>query len=212
MAIRRVYFLKDNKIKFQDFDIKWNSGFSIKQKQRNIALLHDEISAYYQINKGEILEISTKSKDELGRELSSFNLTMIHNGIKYPLECVYQSSKVFKNVIEEYQVLEVLEASPSLAKKRLSEEDHNNLIGFRCFGKSFPLEPSYLFYDWLYINSINNISNLKERILKYNYFTDIEFNPQKSHSCQARSLALYKWLMINNRLEDYIKNPEMFYK
>ena len=212
MALRRVYFISDNKVKYHDFIIRWNGGFSIKQKQKNIEELHNCISEHFKISKDKILEVSTKSKLDIGKSLSSFNLKIKHNGISYPLECIYQASKVFKNVFEEYQIIEVLNMDPKSAKKRLSLEDHSNLIKFRCFDKDFPLEPMYLFYDWLYINAIKNIPNLIESLKKYTFFTDIEFNPDKSLNCQARTIVLYIWLVNNNKLEDYINNPKYFYK
>lgn len=212
MALRRVYFINENKVKFQNFNIKWNSGFSIQQKQKNIEELHYCISKYYNVCKDKILEVSTASKNELGRMLSSFTLKVFFNGHYYPLECVYQSSKVFKNVFGEYQVLEVLNMDPRSAKKRLTVENHNTLIKFKCFDKEFSLKPSYLFYDWLYISAVKNIPYLSESLNKYDFFTDIEFNPEKSLSCQARTLVLFIWLLRNNKLEEYIKNPNYFYR
>lgn len=212
MAIRRVYYIENNKVRFHNFNIQWNGGFSIGQKQKNIDNLHKCVSEYFKISISNILEVSTKSRLELGRSLSSFNLKMKINGEIYPLECVYQSSKVFKNILGEYQVLDALKMSPKSAKNRLANEDHSTLVKFKCNDQDFPLEPKHLFYDWLYINSVIEISDLIEKLEPFQYFTDIEFNPDKSLNCQARTLVLFIWLVKNNRLEEYLKNPQRFYR
>lgn len=36
---------------------------------------------------------------------------------------------------------------------------------------------------------------------QYDWFTDIEFNPQKSINCQARALTLYKLMQRENTFE-----------
>lgn len=212
MAKRRVYYIEGNKIRFTDFDIEWNHGFSIQQKQKNVRNLHAAISNYFNVQLNQILEVSTKSLEEIGRQLSSFNLKIQTKEGKFPLECFYQSSKVFTNFWGEYQIFEALYMSPKSAKVRLAKENHKCLIKFRCFGKDFPLEPKYLFYDWLYINAVKELPDLINHIFNYKFFTDIEFNPDKSLSCQARTLVLYIWLIKNNRLDDYINNPIYFYK
>lgn len=212
MAIRRVYYIENNKVRFHDFNIEWNPGFSIQQKQKNVKNLHNAISNYFAVSLDKILEVSTKSNIEIGKKLSSFNLKLKVADGAYPLECIYQSSKVFRNTLGEYQVLDALYMNPKSAKVRLYEENHNYLVKFRCFDREFPLEPKYLFYDWLYINAVKDIPNLTGILSQYEYFTDIEFNSEKSLSCQARTLVLYIWLIKNNKLNEYINNPACFYK
>ena len=124
MAIRRVYYLEKNKVKYFDFNIKWNFGSSIQQKQKNVENLHYIISSNFCVPKDRILEVSTKSKLEIGVVLSSFNLKAKLGDNFYPVECVYQSSKVFKNILGEYQIMDALLMSPYQAKARLSMEKH----------------------------------------------------------------------------------------
>ena len=90
MAKRRVYYIESNKIRFTDFDIEWNHGFSIQQKQKNVRNFHVAISKYFNVQLNQILEVSTKSFDEIGKQLSSFNLKIQTNEGKFPLECIYQ--------------------------------------------------------------------------------------------------------------------------
>ena len=45
------------------------------------------------------------------------------------------------------------------------------------------------------------------KILNYECFTDIEFNHKKQYASQARSCAIFKYLFINNQVEDFLDNP-----
>ena len=62
--------------------------------------------------------------------------------------------------------------------------------------------PETAFYDWLYINAILQHKEYIQSILTYQAFTDIEFNPQKSISCQANSAALFVSL-FNRHVVNY---------
>ena len=64
-------------------------------------------------------------------------------------------------------------------------------MGFEFFGEEFPSLPRTAFYDWLYINALQQNEHLAKKLLSFSGFTDIEFNPEKSINCQAHSAALY---------------------
>ena len=66
------------------------------------------------------------------------------------------------------------------------------------FDKTFKLEPKTAFYDWLYIKALGNNKDLINEIRKFNIFSDIKFNPNKSLNCQARSLAIFRTLQERN--------------
>ena len=72
------------------------------------------------------------------------------------------------------------------------------------------LIPRTMFYDFLYISALMQDKKLAEEILKYDIFTDIEFNPQKSLNCQARSVAIFVSLHKRGLLEQYLNNKELF--
>lgn len=61
-----------------------------------------------------------------------------------------------------------------------------------------------MFYDFLYINALISNPDLCERVMGYDTFTDIEFNPKKSLNCQARAMAIFVTLKRNNLLKDYL--------
>ena len=67
-----------------------------------------------------------------------------------------------------------------------------------------------MFYDWIYLKTLQQNPAVASSILEYDAFTDIEFNPKKSFSCQARSAALFVALTNNGQLIDLLKNEEDF--
>lgn len=211
MAIRSVCYIKDTSVVREDFDIKWLSGLSLTQKQKNIETLHNAISERFSVELDRILEVSTKSKTEIGRLLSSFNLKLKINDFDYAFESVYQSSKVFQDGLfdtlqyEDWLILDGYEA------KKRSQKIKLPLAEFRFNQRSFPLEPKTMFFDWLYISCIEQY-NLSLLINQYDYFTDIEFNPEKMVSTQANALCRYKWLVEHNLIEEYLLNPIKYYK
>jgi hypothetical protein len=206
MVIRSVYYIKNNSVVKENFDIKWVSGLALTQKQQNIETLHYAISDRFSVGPGRILEVSTKSKTELGRLLSSFNIKLKINDYDYVFESVYQSSKVFQDgIFDTIQHEEWLKLDGYEAKKR-SQEIKLPLVEFRFNQRSFPLEPKTMFFDWLYISCIKQY-NLSFLINQYDYFTDIEFNPEKMVSTQANSLCKYKWLIEHDLVEEYLLDP-----
>ncbi len=196
----------EQKVKFN-----WHMGMSWQVRQRSSLSMHGSIKE--SDPEAKILEISTKSFDyDLGKALSAFNL--IIDGIR--VENLFQSSKVF-NDGGPYR--DLLKVEPSTAKKdpRIQNKETRHLISFECDGKKYPIEPKSFFYDYIYISALNKNKNLLQRVSEYNTFTDIEFNQKIPYSnskgpfnCQARSCAICVWLLENNLLDDYLKNPEEY--
>ena len=172
------------KIVKNNFEFKFNPGFSVVQKRKNIIALHQAIG-------DKALEVSTKSEEELGRSLSAFNLKI--KGI--PLECVFQASKVYQ-FGGPYK--DLLKASPKDAKRDERHKSSGKLIYFEYEGNEFPLEPKTFFYDWLYIKAVKESikPDFLKNIIQYSYFTDIEFNPKRSINCQAKTVAIIKAMMM----------------
>lgn len=65
--------------------------------KKNIVALHNNFLAEFPEHR--ILEISSKSLQELGTKLCAFSLTKFVPalGADIPVECIYQGSKVFSN-------------------------------------------------------------------------------------------------------------------
>ena len=72
-------------------DFEYIKGMAFSQKQKNVKSFHLSIAEKFPGKR--ILEISTKSDNDLGISLSAFNLKL--NGKS--IESIYQSAKVFEN-------------------------------------------------------------------------------------------------------------------
>jgi hypothetical protein len=208
MANRPVFTLYNSKpyIKETIIEFKFYNGFSEKQKRLSIDSLHKSILNNNMNSK--VLEISSKSDNPLGIKLSAFNLKIkTKNEIEYTIETLFQSSKVFENG-GPYR--DILNKSSKDAKKDERLKNSGKIIEFNCFGNIFNISPKTYFYDWLYVNAVYSNKYLSNEILKYNAFTDIEFNPNKSINCQAKSAALYVSLYKNGLIEKALKSKEDF--
>lgn len=164
-------------------DFKWNPGMAPSQKGKNIKALHTAAKSH---GLDRLLEISSKSKDELGRRLSAFRLKTRVGERSVFFECAYQGSKVFRNG-GPFTDLFVL--SPIDARRDLRLKNSGDMVGFEFLGQRFPLSPKNAFYDWLYINTLLPYQTWITENISFEGYTDIEFNPAKSVNCQARAFA-----------------------
>lgn len=186
-------------------EFTWHPGFAPVQKKKNIEGLHE---AAKQRGLQSILEISTKSDQRLGVRLSAFNLKIEAPPFgDVPLECVYQGSKIFK---DGGPFVDLYTKEPREAKRDERLKNSGDLVGFQFGNNVWKLEPKTAFYDWLYIKSLHKFSDFLERLFVYDGFSDIEFNPEKSLNCQARSCALLVSLMKKNLLSVAITDSEQF--
>jgi hypothetical protein len=187
------------------FQIPWSPGFALVQKKKNIQALHKAAAT---AGYSPLLEVSTKSGEKIGQHLSAFHLkvhTLEFGDI--PLECAFQGSKIFEQGGPYH---DLYSADVRLAKRDPRLHDSGRLIGFKFESTEFPLEPKTAFYDWLYINSIFPHREWLMRLGRYSGFTDIEFNPEKSINCQARSCALFMALMSKDLLKNATESPKAF--
>lgn len=210
MAERPVFIPSDKpdflvETKFVSFS--WFSGFSVAQKQRSIASLHDNIAQTTHMDR--ILEISSKSLTDEGVDASAFNLmieTRKYNR-RFSVECAFQASKVFT---DGGPYVDLLERTSREAKKDERLKSSGRLVAFQFYQDTWPLEPKTLFYDWLYINALSKNQRIADAILTYDCFTDIEFNHERSINCQAYSAALYVTLVKRKLLEEALHSPENY--
>lgn len=201
MAERPVYVptTKAPYVRVYMTDFAWNAGQSATQKRKNIVALHDAFKKV--IPESKILEISSKSLEPLGIKLSAFNLPKYvpSLGHKIPVECVFQGGKVFAS---GGPYTDLYEAKPKDAKRDNRLKTSGMLKNFYFEGEIIPLRPTTAFYDWIYVNALMENPELAEEMVKYDAFTDIEFNPNKSSNCQARAAALYIALHKLGKLEE----------
>ena len=192
-----------------EIDFEYFAGFSVSQKQKSINSLHAEIRKIDASLK--LLEISTKSTNLVGVALSAFNLKLTdeHSGEEYPLENIFQSSKVFE-LGGPYN--DLLNIYPKDAKRDERLKTSGRLIGFNYKGSIWEIDPKTMFYDWIYIKALYDRKDLSKRILDFDAFTDIEFNPARSINCQARSAAIFVSLAKLKKLECVLSDKEEFKK
>jgi len=190
----------------QRVNFQWYQGSAKSQFQKSIASLHAEAQRILPVEK--VLEISSKSPDELGVSLSAFNLMIktVKYKREFSLECAYQASKVFERGGPFKDLLNVRSID---AKRDPRLTQNGRLIKFHFYGTDWDLQPRTAFYDWLYINALHKQPELAEQVLGYQAFSDIVFNPDKSINCQAYAAALYVSLYNRGMLtEDFLKNQE----
>lgn len=208
MAERPVFIPRpDGSLLVEEISISfvWHKGMAPSQKKKNVSALH-EAAALRRLTP--LLEVSTKSEDRLGQRLSAFNLKVeLTPDRSIPLECAYQGSKVFEQG-GPFRDLYSIESRE--AKRDLRLQSSGNLVGFNFQGIEFPLFPKTAFYDWLYIRAISPHREYLARLHAYTGFTDIEFNPEKSLNCQARSCATFVALDRNGMLAESIESPQAF--
>lgn len=178
------------------------------QSQKSIASLHAEAQRILHVER--VLEISSKSPDELGVSLSAFNLMIktVKHEREFSLECAYQASKVFER---GGPFTDLLNARSIDAKRDPRLTQNGRLIKFHFYGTDWDLQPRTAFYDWLYINALHKQPELAEQVLGYRAFSDIAFNPERSINCQAYAAALYVSLHERGMLtEDLLKNQKNY--
>nr|WP_325237827.1 hypothetical protein [uncultured Oscillibacter sp.] len=205
MAERPAFFIRQGSVVTGSYTFEWFPGFAASQKQKSIESLH---YAIMEADAGaKPLEISTRSREAVGRSLSAFRLKWKGRA----LENIFQSSKVFEN---GGPYLDLLDVPPRDAKRDERLRSSGALKAFRCRNETFPLLPKTVFYDFLYIAAVKDSLAAEEikEVSHYNYFTDIEFHPAKSINTQARAAAIIKLMLEEyGRLPDFEKEDFIQY-
>lgn len=182
-------------------EFEYIKGMAFSQKQKNVLSFHKSIQEMFPTSR--IIEISTKSQSQLGVKLSAFNLKL--DG--YPLECVFQSSKLFEGNV---QFNHLLFEEPKAAKQYIHDNVSLRLIGFKYKDELFDLIPRTMFYDYIYISALMQSNIDVSDIANYDIFTDIEFNEKKAYNCQARACAIYAHMLRYGNVEYYMSSKEKF--
>lgn len=208
MAKRPIFITTDTQPYYAEklIEFQFHSGFADVQKKKSVKSLHEAF--LHEFPSSNIIEISSRSEDEIGIKLSAFNLMIERkNENKFSVEAAFQSSKVFENG-GPYK--DILKKTSREAKKDVRLKNSGRLLYFEYFGRKFELTPNTYFYNWLYINALSMHQELTEKLKSYDAFTDIEFNPDKSINCQARAVALYVSLEKRGLLWKALQTKETF--
>lgn len=208
MAIRPVFVPNINGDQLYEeinVEFKWSPGFALVQKHKNIKALHEKAK---EKKLTPILEVSSKSSEPLGQRLSAFSLKIdTLNYADITIECAFQGSKVFENNI---QYIDIYSKTSIEAKKDPRIRNSGKLIGFNFMGDKWELEPRSAFYDWIYIKALYPHKDFLKKLYQYQGFTDIEFNPNKSINCQARTCAIIVSLLKRNLYDEAMTSKKRF--
>lgn len=204
MATKMCFKVNEEKVFDEEIvSFTYINGMAFSQKVKNVLSFHSSIQEKFPTLR--ILEVSTKSGNDLGVALSAFNLKLDGRSV----ESVYHSCKVFEDG-NSFEFL--MDCEPRSAKKFLRENAKECLKCYRYKGKDIPLETKSLFYDYIYISALLQNSTLYEEIKNYDIFTDIEFNEKKGVCCQARACAIYSYMLRTNTVDKYMKSMDEFGK
>lgn len=192
-------------------EFEWVPGLSRSQKIKNVKNLHEEFSKKNDFPLEKILEVSSKSINPMGNDLSAFNLYIFNESLKrnISVESAYQGSKVFENggpFIDIYKKTSVDSKKDDRLKKS------GNIIKFIYEKTEWDIFPENAFYNYLYISALVCNESYYSSLKDYLAFTDIEFNPNKSINCQAYAVALYLSLKNRGILREAMKDKDSFLK
>ena len=134
MSLDKRYCIREN-VEFEFF-----SGFSDKQQKKSIQSLHQAYLKKHTDKK--VLEISSKSEDELGIRLSAFNLMIrTPSGKEFSVESAFQASKVFE---KGGPYKDLLDVTSKQAKKDERLRNSGKIIKFFINGSTFKTEPKMI--------------------------------------------------------------------
>lgn len=192
----------------EEFELDWAPGVSVSQKMKNSKALQEAWKQKHPNQK--ILEVSTKSDQELGQSLSPFNLTKRLNSLRkdFPVENVYHAAKVFRH---GGPYVDLLGLAPAKAKADPRLTDSGEVVNYTLEKESFPATPAFLFYVWLYIKALQENPGLISRMKDIDAFCDIESNPTQSTVNQAMACAIFLSLSKLNLLKE-MKDFDSFKK
>ena len=151
------------------------------------------------------LEISSRSSDRLGRDLSAMNLPADDDLHGRPVEAVYQAAKCYGDGGPDMH----LSRSGYEAKRHDRERRRQGpLAGFRHECRQWPPETGSAFYDWLWTRSaLRHCGHgVVERLQRYDGFTD-QFHRPGAVACQAKTAAIVAGMGLS-RAKAAIETPE----
>lgn len=120
---------------------------------------------------------------------------------------MWQAAKKFEN---GGPYTDILKKTSREAKKDDRLRKSGKLVAFVKDNVEYPLEPKTAFYDWLYINTMIQHSDLCAQLDEFKAFTDIEFNPDRSINCQAEAVAIYCGLSRSGMLDKALSSFDQF--
>jgi hypothetical protein len=210
MAVRPVFLasrIAGSYVLEMPVSFEWFPGMAKSQAQLSIDSLHQAVRERFNVDG--ILEISSKSRQDLGVRASAFNLPIrtVLAKREFSVESAYQASKVFER---GGPFTDLLDRDSREAKKDARLTESGRLVAFEFYGQKWGLYPRRAFYDWLYLQALAKQPEISSELVKFDAFTDIAFNPERSINCQAHAAALYVSLYHKGLVEEVLDDRSMF--
>lgn len=188
------------------------SGKSKNVKIENAKLMHD---AFYYLYGYRPMEISSIQRP--GFDSFTLKKNMPSKAKSISIECIYHASKFWderhigRNISSGcYDFL--LDASPKKVRSFKELSSSGNIQKFLLDGVDyiFPANPNKLFFIFLYVNAILENECLKETLLEFSAFTNINSNSNFEDICDAQAAAIFVGMYKSGKIE-LAQNPEKFY-
>ena len=197
-ANRPVFIIQDTYPWYKQIDVSftWTSGFFLEQKQKNIQALHKAFLERY--SEFRVLEVSTKSPRPVGAQICAANLTANFPEGSYPIERLFQSAMFFEH---KGPFPDLIDKDPKAAASDERMKDTGHLIGYSLFGTEYPALPKTIFFDWLYFKGLLDHPDEISTLYRFDAFTDIEYIPDRSLTCQPKASAMFSSLARANLLD-----------
>lgn len=153
MAVRMVYFPNNEYPFYKEMPVEfeWVPELNLKRKQMNVTNLHNKIHSVFPDFK--VLEISSKSMQDKGIELSALNLKKFIPSIgkDVSVENVYQGSKVYSDCTDltDLYFVEPIKAKkdPRIASKKCPDY-------YLLDNKRFDVDNHGTFYNTVYLQAL----------------------------------------------------------
>nr|WP_051271670.1 hypothetical protein [Shimazuella kribbensis] len=108
--------------------------------------------------------------------------------------------------------MDLLQRTSREAKKDIRLKNSGKLLYFQHLHRKWPFEPKTLFYDWLFLHVLTSHEMLRQQVLTFQAFTDLEFNPNKSINCQAKAAAFYVSLYQLDLLDYVLTSTQNYFE
>ena len=195
------------------------SAFNLKLDNKPLEQVFQESKIFKAENKGfiDITELIQKIKiKELTKEIIK-NIIKINNDI-----IIYENDKINFKIGDEI-CFNFGNFHPRICKTIVAVflekyKERIKLNHFKYKNEIFELnsckKSQTLFYDYIYFRAVQETLSQNEikQILHFDIFTDIEFNHKKSLNCQARSCALYHYVLRHDKIKHYLQCKNNFEK
>lgn len=176
---------------------EWFGGCALSQAQRCVRSLHAAIAA--ERPGARILDTTSKSTDAFGVGLSAMNLTWDRPEGPCCLESVYQGSKVFA---DGFGPRPDLYAKPGRETRKTVKARASEIVGYEMDGLTWPVSNGPAFFFYAALNALKCHPDYVSRLMSYDVFTDITFNPKKATNCTAQAVAYFVSVVGSNRINE----------